>query len=66
MCLVACVVIVGSAYMYNNLLYCTRFDSFICIDVWCSSQTHLDCVMIFSIARAGALFKVVDCVSGNA
>ena len=33
-CLVACFVIVGSAYSYYNLLYCTRFDSFICTDVW--------------------------------
>ena len=40
----ACFVIIGSAYMYNNLLYCTRFDSVVCIDVWRSSQTHLDYV----------------------
>ena len=34
-CLVACFVIADSAYTYtyNNLLYCTRFDSFICTDV---------------------------------
>ena len=46
----ACFVIIGSAYMCNNLLYllyCTRFDSFVCIDVWCSSQTHLDCDDLF-------------------
>ena len=41
-CLVACFVITGSAYMYNNLLYCTRFDSFVCTDVWCSSQTRFN------------------------
>ena len=43
-CLVACFVIVGSAYTYNNLLYCMRFDSLVCTDVWWSSQTHLDYV----------------------
>ena len=41
-CLVVCFVIVGSSYMNNNLPWCTRFDSFVCTDVWCSSQTHLD------------------------
>ena len=30
------------------LVYCTGFDSFVCTDVWCSSQTRLDCVVIFS------------------
>ena len=39
-CLVACFVIVCSEYMYNNLLYCTRFDSIVCSEVWCSSQTR--------------------------
>ena len=59
MCLVVCFVIVGSAYMSNILLYCTRFDSFVCTDVWCNLQTHLDCVMNFSFTRAGVLFKVL-------
>ena len=40
----ACFVFIGSAYMCNNLLYCMRFDSVVCIDVWCSSQTDLDYV----------------------